>query len=54
VSVLTVMNNAGKMINSLDSTGDSQNIQIKATVVTSPQGYTHFLAHEGIVSGWPE
>jgi hypothetical protein len=51
-----IMNNAGKTINSLDSTGDFQNIQIKAVVDTSPpnQGLTYYLAHHGIVSGWPE
>lgn len=50
------MNNAGKFINSLDGTGDFQNVQIKATVDTSPpnQGLTYFLLHHGIVSGWPE
>jgi hypothetical protein len=56
IHMLAVMNNAGKMINSLDSTGDFQNVQIKAFVETSPpnQGLTYFLLHSGIVSGWPE
>jgi hypothetical protein len=56
IHMLCVMNHAGKMINSLDGTGDFQNVQIKATVDTSPphQGLTYFLLHHGIVSGWPE
>ena len=56
INLRCVMNNAGKFINSLDSTVDFQNVQIKAMVGTSPtnQGPTYFLAHQGIVSGWPE
>ena len=52
------MNNAGKLDQqSSDSTvWLFQNVQIKAMVGTSPtnQGPTYFLAHQGIVSGWPE
>jgi hypothetical protein len=56
IHMIAVFSSGGMFLNSLDSTGDFQNVQIKATVGTSPpnNGLVYYLVHDGIVSGWPE
>jgi len=56
IHMLAIMNSAGKWINSLEGTGDFQNVQIKAVIDDSPpnSGLTYYLVHHGTVTGWPE
>jgi len=51
IEMLAIFNEGGVSINSLRGTGDLKNVQIKATTVTAVPPN---IAHEGIVSGWPD